>query len=97
MPRKYPFTRTIFAQNVTCLIFDKETAEPSNTTITITPPINDKAKLEKAAAARINTDNIKFIEIVDIENIEQLYGVTADDFMKVAVKLDPKTRKPLAE
>ena len=95
MARKYPFTRTIITQNVTALIFDKETAEASNITITIPTPINDKAKLEKVVAKLVNKDNIKFIEIVDIEEKTSLYGITLEDFMAHAVLLDPETRKAI--
>lgn len=97
MAKKYPFTRTISKQNVIALVFDKETAEAGNTNVTIAPPITDMAKLEKAVAKKLDNDKQKFIEIVDVSMDETVYGVTLDDFMSVAVKLDPKTRKPLNE
>lgn len=97
MARKYPFTRTLITQTVTALVFDKETAEPSNITVTLPAPISEPAKLDKAVAKLVNTSNIKFIEVVDSAIDEQLYGITAEDFMAHAVRLDPKTRKPLAE
>lgn len=97
MARKYPFTRTLFTQTATCLVFDKETAEPSNITVTLPNPIPDPAKLERAVAKLVNKGNIKLIEVVDSVIEEQLYGITAEDFMAHAVKLDPKTRKPIAE
>lgn len=97
MARQYPFTRTLSTQRVTALIFDKETAEPSNTTITLPAPISDPAKLDKAVAAILNKGSIKFIEVVDTEIDEQLYGITLEDFMANAVKLDPKTRKPIGQ
>ena len=96
MARKYPFTRTITTQIVTALVFDKETAEPMNTTITLAEPITEPAKLEKAVAKIVNKGNIKFIEVVDSFVEEKLYGITAEDFLANAVELDPKTRKPLA-
>ena len=96
MAREYPFTRTLTTQKVTALCFDKESAEPFNTTVTLPSPINDNKKLEKAVSKLVNTDTIKFIEIVDIEVEEQLYGITAEDFLAKAVKLDAKTRKPIA-
>ena len=47
MARQYPFTRTITTQRVTALVFDKETAEASNTTITLPEVISEPAKLDK--------------------------------------------------
>lgn len=97
MARKYPFTRTLVTQYATCLVFDKETAEPSNITVTLPAPIADPAKLERAVAKIVNKGNIKLIEVIDSEVQECLYGITAEDFMAHAVKLDPKTRKPISE
>ena len=50
MSKKFPFTRSISKQNVIALAFNKETAEPFNTSVTIAPPIADTKKLEKAVA-----------------------------------------------
>ena len=97
MARQYPFTRTLKTQTVTALVFDKETAEPSNTTVTLAAPIADPAKLERVVAKMLNKGSIKFIEIVDITEDEQLYGITAEDFMAHAVKLDKETRKPISD
>ena len=96
MAKKYPFTRSISKQNVIALAFNKETAEPFNTSVTIAPPIADTKKLEKAVAAKVDSDTVKFIEIVDITVDEKVYGITLDDFMAHAVELDPKTRSAIA-
>jgi hypothetical protein len=93
--KKYPFTRTISKQNVVALVFDKETAEATNTSVIISPVINDTKKLEKAVAEKLNKDNTVFIEIVNVTVDEKVYGLTLDAFMANAVELDPKTRKPL--
>lgn len=93
--KKYPFTRTISKQNVICLVFDKETAEATNTSVIISPVINDTKKLEKAVAEKVNTENTVFIEIVDVTVDEKVYGLTLDAFMANAVELDPITRKPI--
>jgi hypothetical protein len=97
MARQYPFTRTISYQNVTALVFDKDTAEAGNIDCIITPPIPEPAKLAKAVAKKVETATIKFIEVVDVETVEKLYGITSEDFMAHAVELDPKTRKPISE
>ena len=95
MAKKYPFTRTISKQNVIALAFNKETAEPFNTSVTIAPPIADTKKLEKAVAAKVDSATVKFIEIVDVTVDEKVYGITLEDFMVNAVELDSKTRSPL--
>ena len=90
--KKYPFTRTISMQNVVALVFDKETAEATNTSVIISPVITDTKKLVKAVAEKLNNGNTVFIEIVDVTVDEKVYGVTMEDFMSIAVELDPKTR-----
>ena len=95
MAKKYPFTRTISSQHVIALVFDKETAEATNIACTIAPVITDPDKLAKAVAKKLDSDTIKFIEIVDVTVDEKVYGITLEDFMANAVELDPKTRKDL--
>ena len=95
MSKKFPFTRSISKQNVIALAFNKETAEPFNTSVTIAPPIADTKRLEKAVAAKVDSATVKFIEIVDVTIDEKVYGITLEDFMANAVELDPKTRSPL--
>lgn len=92
MAKKFPFTRTISKQNVIALVFDKETAEATNKSVLISPPITDMEKLEKAVAKKIDSDTLKFIQIVDVSVDEKVYGVTMEDFMSIAVELDPETR-----
>lgn len=93
--KKYPFTRTISAQRVTILAFDKDRAEAYNDVVIISPPISDTGKLEKAVAVKVDNDVNKFIEIVDVTIDEKVYGLTLEAFMNNAVELDAKTRKPL--
>lgn len=97
MARKYSITRTVQHQNVTALVFDKNTAEAFNKTIPISPVITDPAKLARVVAKTIDNDNEKFIEVVDVEVVEKCYGISVEDFMAHAVELDPKTRHALSE
>ncbi len=95
MAKKYPFTRTIQKQTVTALVFDKTTAEPFNKDYVITNPINDPKKLERKIAKIVETDhNLKLIEVVNSDTVEQCYGITLEAFMANATRLDPVTRKP---
>lgn len=97
MAKKYPFTRTIKKQTVVCLVFDKNTAEASNTTVTFPAPIEDEKKLFKACEKALDNEKTRLIEIIDTRIEEKVYGLTAEQFMAAAVELDPKTRKPITE
>ena len=96
MARKYAITRTIEKTVATALVFDKTTAEPSNVTVTLGHKLNDAAAIERAVRKMVESDpNIKLIDVVDVEVSTQLLGITEEDFLAHAVRLDPKTRKPL--
>lgn len=96
MARKYAITRTVEKTAATALVFDKTTAEASNTTVILGHKLNDKAAIERAVRKVVEADtNIKLIDIVDIETSVQVLGITEEDFLAHAVALDPKTRKPI--
>ena len=57
--------------------------------------VEDTKKLNKVVDKALSKGNIKFIEVVDVQIEEQLYGITLEDFLEKAVRLDPKTRKPI--
>lgn len=97
MAKKYPFTRTIKKQTVVCLVFDKNTAEASNTTVVFPVPIEDEKKLFRACEKALDNSDTRLIEVLESRIEEKVYGLTAEQFMSAAVELDPKTRKPIAE
>lgn len=93
---RFSITRTIEKTVVTCLVFDKTTAEPYNTTIILGRRVNDDAAIEKAVRKIVEADsNLKLIDVCEIAYDTALYGISEQDFLAHAVALDPKTRKPL--
>lgn len=95
MSTKY-ITRTIEGMDVVALVFDKTTAEPSNITITLGRHMNDSKAIERAVRKYVETDgNLKLIDVVDVSYTTDLYGISEQDFMAHAVRLDPNTRKPI--
>lgn len=98
MARKFEFTRTLDSTEVTALIFDKETAEAENRTYLVSGKYTvEDRKLAKRIQKIVEDDeDLKFIQIVDAQTKSALYGTTLDQFMEIAVELDPKTRQPLA-
>lgn len=93
---RFAITRTIEKTVVTCLVFDKTTAEPYNATIFLGRRVNDNAAIEKAVRKIVEADsNLKLIDVCDIAYNTALYGISEQDFLDHAVVLDPKTRKPL--
>ena len=92
---RYAITRTMEKTVVTCLCFDKTSAEPFNTTVTLARKVNDSNAIEKAVRKIVEADsNTKLIDVVDVSYETALMGISEQDFLANAVLLDPKTRKP---
>ncbi len=83
-------TRTVKAKEVTVLCLNTVTAEPFNDTVTIFGNYKTEDKLMKAVSARLDTDEVKAVKIVAVNDINTLYGMTEDTFIANA---HPITRK----
>lgn len=98
MANKYNVTRTIITTNVTALTINPETMETA-TKVFVHDGIEkeDKTRILKYLRKRNETENCALVSIVKIETIEQLYGMTEEDFVKYSKVLNPLTRKPIDE
>lgn len=95
MARKPMITRTILSTKVVTLALNVETSEPSNATYNLSGTYKDERKLLKAVQNAFDTETLKNVHIVSSEQVETLYGMDENDFLKYAVELDPKSRKPI--
>ena len=94
MAKKYAFTRTLVVNHVTAMTCDKVTAEVENFTFDVAGSIpNDKA-LKRIAQTQAEENKV-VVDIVDVITDKKVLGITEEDFLKNAVQLDPKTRKPI--
>lgn len=99
MARKFEFTRTLETTKAIALVFNKTSGEAENVPVRISGKydINDR-KLAKRVQKEVETDdNLKFIEVVDVEVETALYGTTLEQFMSIATPLNLDTRQPFAE
>lgn len=96
MARKPQITRAIEATKVTVLCLNTETAEPFNKVIVLARKYKTNDKLMAKVREEIDNDTEKAVKIVSSEVFKELYGMSETDFIKNAVKLDAKTRKPVA-
>lgn len=86
-------TRTIESTDVTVLCVNIEQAEPFNKTITVAGVYKDDKSLMKQVEKIINNDTEKAVHIVYTKTNETLYGMTVDEFIKVAQVLPPRAEK----
>ena len=85
--RERMVTRTVKSLNVTFICLDTESAEVSNETIIV--PINLKDNEKKILAyghKHIDTDTVKAVSIVNIEETEGHYKMTEAKFIELADK-----------
>ena len=97
MARKRMVTRTIESTKVTTLALDVTTSEPCNRTYNLSGVYDNEAKLLKAVQKAYDTDTLKNVHVVSNEKVETIYGMDENQFLALAVELDPVTRKPIAK
>ncbi len=77
-------TRTITTTKVNALCLNIKTAEPFNASTIVPRTYKTESILMEAVRANLETDEVKVVHIVDKEEIEALYGMTEQDFVKNA-------------
>lgn len=88
-------TRTVAQTRVQLIGLNLETMSPETTIEYLSIEETDENKLLKMAHKTFDTDTFKVVA-VKYEGIkETLYGVPENEFLAIAVELDPETRKPL--
>lgn len=95
MARKPMITRTIVTTKVTLMCLNITSGEAFNDVVTLPRTFTDEKKLLKKVQEIYDNEEVKAVHIVDKEEIETLYGMDEQDFIKHAVMLDPETRKAL--
>lgn len=91
MARTPMVTRTIVTTKATVMCLDITKGEPFNEVYPMPRTYKDEATLLKKIKAKYETDTIKPVHIVAVEEVETLYGMTEQEFIEVAKILPPRT------
>ena len=91
--RKPMVTRTIISTRVRALCVNPQSAETFEEEFLLTGKIADKDKVLKRVSKLYNTENCIIVDICDIKEVKELYGMDEVDFIAGAKILDPATRK----
>lgn len=94
MSKRYTFTRTVILSTITVMACDKETADVFNYSFNLSGPVPGEKQLKRIAQDHA-PENAVVVAIADIDTTKTLLGMTEEMFLANAVKLDPKTRKPI--
>lgn len=99
MARTPMVTRTITATRVNVMCLDVQAGEPCNISVTVPRTYKDDGALLKVAKPLIESENpaVKAVHVVFKEEIETLYGMTEQEFMKYAKVLPPRGQHEVSE
>ena len=90
-------TRTLKTTKCVVLCANVVSCEMENKVVVLPRTFKDEKKLRKSIEELVNTDELKFVHVVDKTEVETLYGMTEQTFMEHAIELDAETRRPLGE
>lgn len=90
MARVPMVTRTIIATKANVMCLDVQTGEPCNKVVTVPRTYKDDEALMKKVRPLLETASLKAVHIVEKDEIETLYGMTEQDFIKYAKVLPPR-------
>lgn len=97
MARVPRVTRTVTTTKAIVMCVDVEAGEPFNKEVTVPRTYKDNDSLLKTVKPIVETETVKAVYIVDKTEIETLYGMTEQDFIKHASVLPERTTKPEKE
>jgi hypothetical protein len=93
MARVPMVTRTIETTEVNVLCLELVKVEPFNTDLVLAGTYKDEKALMKAVTAQVDNDNQKAVKVVSSKKVETLYGMTEEEFIKVAKVLPARGTK----
>lgn len=95
MARTRMVTRTINVTVVEAMCVNTQSAEVTVKSLELTGETFTDEKALKALKKEYETDTFKVVAIQKMEVHEEMYGLKEIDFLKIAQKLNPATRKLL--
>lgn len=94
MARKAMVTRRFVQTECTLEVYDPVSKTVTTKNVTVHGRLTG-TKLEKTAQRVIAP--LRLLEITSAETTSKLYGIYETEFVRLAMELDEKTRKPLGE
>ena len=88
-------TRTVVGTRATVVAVNTKTLLAKKKDLTVAGTFDSNEKLIKALKKLYDNETEVISAVLSAEKFEELYGLDEAIFMKYAVKLDAKTRKPI--
>ena len=89
-------TRTVPLTKVKLIYANRDTMKMEESELSLMGVYRSNVSFEKAVKAHI-PENCTLIQLEVLEKSEKIYGVTIDDFMKIAVEVDRTAKKNVNE
>lgn len=90
MARVPQVTRTIVTTECNVMCLNIQTGEPFNKCVVLPRTYKDDKKLLKKIQEVVDSDEEKAVHVVDKKEVETLYGMTEQEFIKYAKVLPPR-------
>lgn len=90
-------TRTITGTRARVIVVNAQSLKADVKEFIISDTFDNNDKLLKALKKNYDNSEQILSAVMNTEKFEELYGLDESVFMRYAVKLDPKTRKPLTD
>lgn len=91
MARQPMVTRTFMTTKVKILAVNVENEETSTVELVLPRTYKDKAAMLKMAQKIIDNEQLKYVHVIDFEEVETLYGMSESDFIIHAKVLPPRS------
>ena len=88
MARKPMVTRTITTTRANVLCLDIVAGEPFNKEVVLPRTYKSEKELMKKVSELVDNDTQKAVHVVDKKEVETLYGMTEQDFIRLAKPMD---------
>lgn len=90
-------TRTITTTHANVLCLDIVAGEPFNELVVLPRTYKDDKALMKQVSKLIDNEERKAVHVVDKKEVETLYGMTEQEFIKLAKELPPRNANSVDE
>lgn len=91
--RERMVTRTVKASDVTILAVNLDTKETFEESVLLSTPMKDEKSIMKYLVKHYDDETKKAVSILNIDEIENLYGMSETDFIAQAKILPARTTK----
>ena len=95
--KKLRITRTITGTRATVIALNPSSLIATKKVVSVNGTFDGNAKLLKTLKSLYDNETEIISAVLSTDKFEELYGLDEAIFIKYAVKLDPKTRKPLGD